>query len=67
MLLKKIKNSPASYPFLLFGVGIVFFVIAEFNQTPIGTVNEAVIFALMFFGFGVIVGIYQIITKKRKK
>lgn len=67
MVLKKIRNRPSSIPWLLFGLGIIFFAIAGLYPKPSETVDPNFIVGVLFFGSGIVVGFTQALKRKRRQ
>jgi len=67
MVLKRLKNRPSAIPFVLFGIGIIFFGVGVLRPLPSEEVNPFLAFGVLFFGLGIIVGLANELRKRKKR
>lgn len=67
MVLKTIRNRPSSVPWILFGIGIIFFGIGIYNPVASEQINTNFAIGIMFFALGTFVGLTIALRKKRRK
>ena len=67
MLLKRIRNRPSAVPFILFGIGIIFFGIGVLRPVASEMVNAFLGFGVLFFGLGILVGLANELRKRSKR
>lgn len=67
MVLKRIKNRPASIPWILFLIGAIFFGIGVLRPTPSETIDPNFGIGVLFFLGGIIVGLSQVLRKRKRK
>lgn len=62
----RIAKRPSSIPFLLFGVGIIFFGLGVYNPVPEGQIDKFFALGVAFFASGILIGFIQALTRRRK-